>query len=81
MHSCVICGKKGHGHRHFGAQACRACSAFFRRSIAERKTYKCNNGNKCEIKEGLRHSCRACRLQKCYDNGMFIDGTFTFEKV
>ena len=58
MNSCVICGKEGHGHRHFGAQACRACSAFFRRSIAEYKSYKCGKENKCNVTKGKYYTPR-----------------------
>jgi hypothetical protein len=33
--SCLICGHVSHGY-HFGILACRACAAFFRRTVAEK---------------------------------------------
>lgn len=65
---CSICGSLAEGVR-FGSQTCQACAAFFRRSIAENKVYKCSNSSKCEILHQRNH-CRACRLEKCFKVGM-----------
>uniref|UniRef100_A0AC34RGT4 Nuclear receptor domain-containing protein n=1 Tax=Panagrolaimus sp. JU765 TaxID=591449 RepID=A0AC34RGT4_9BILA len=66
--SCCVCGSLAEGVR-FGAQTCQACAAFFRRSIAENKIYKCSNSSKCEVLRQRNH-CRACRLEKCFKVGM-----------
>uniref|UniRef100_A0A914E5E4 Nuclear receptor domain-containing protein n=1 Tax=Acrobeloides nanus TaxID=290746 RepID=A0A914E5E4_9BILA len=67
---CDVCCLDEVQYMHFGAPVCSACSAFFRRSIAESKTYKCGKGYKCNVTKELRNSCRACRLKRCYDVGM-----------
>ena len=45
---CSVCSEAGDG-AHFGAEACRACAAFFRRSVALQKKYTCRNGGNCPI--------------------------------
>uniref|UniRef100_A0A914DJ92 Nuclear receptor domain-containing protein n=1 Tax=Acrobeloides nanus TaxID=290746 RepID=A0A914DJ92_9BILA len=32
--------------------------------------YKCKKENNCQIKNDLRNTCRACRLQRCFDVGL-----------
>ncbi|CAI2352565.1 unnamed protein product [Caenorhabditis sp. 36 PRJEB53466] len=69
---CQICGKPGHG-THFGAVSCRACAAFFRRSIIDNSdaTFKCLRGNDdCSLKFVGKFYCKKCRLQTCFDKGM-----------
>jgi hypothetical protein len=66
---CAVCGDKGDG-QHFGADACRACAAFFRRTIAGKMKYVCRFENNCAINKTLRCMCRSCRLTKCLDVGM-----------
>uniref|UniRef100_A0A7E4W587 Nuclear receptor domain-containing protein n=1 Tax=Panagrellus redivivus TaxID=6233 RepID=A0A7E4W587_PANRE len=66
---CVICSQVSHGY-HFGILACRACAAFFRRTVAEKKVYKCRNNMSCEISKEQRNMCRACRFFKCEQKGM-----------
>ncbi|EGT38227.1 hypothetical protein CAEBREN_19210 [Caenorhabditis brenneri] len=46
--TCSICLEPGDGF-HFGAQACKACAAFFRRSVALKKTYQCRGDGYCDI--------------------------------
>uniref|UniRef100_A0AC35FE23 Uncharacterized protein n=1 Tax=Panagrolaimus sp. PS1159 TaxID=55785 RepID=A0AC35FE23_9BILA len=66
---CAVCGDKGDG-QHFGADACRACAAFFRRTIAGKMKYVCRFENNCAINKTLRCMCRSCRLTKCLEVGM-----------
>uniref|UniRef100_A0A914YXC7 Nuclear receptor n=1 Tax=Panagrolaimus superbus TaxID=310955 RepID=A0A914YXC7_9BILA len=66
---CAVCGDKGDG-QHFGADACRACAAFFRRTVAGKMKYVCRFENNCAINKTLRCMCRSCRLTKCLEVGM-----------
>ncbi|CAD5228658.1 unnamed protein product [Bursaphelenchus okinawaensis] len=66
---CLVCGHISHGC-HFGILACRACAAFFRRTVAEKKVYKCRQNAKCPIRKEMRNMCRACRFKKCIALGM-----------
>ncbi|KAE9555064.1 hypothetical protein FO519_001725 [Halicephalobus sp. NKZ332] len=66
---CAVCGDKADG-QHFGADACRACAAFFRRTIAGKMKYVCRFDNDCDINKTLRCMCRSCRLTKCMNVGM-----------
>jgi hypothetical protein len=70
--SCLICGHVSHGY-HFGILACRACAAFFRRTVAENKVYKCRGNCKCPIQKEMRNMCRCCRFRKCEELGMNKD--------
>ncbi|KAE9556502.1 hypothetical protein FO519_000196 [Halicephalobus sp. NKZ332] len=67
--TCTICDGISDGY-HFGVAACRACSSFFRRTLAENKKYKCRKSGTCNVSQNYRNVCRACRLQKCYQMGM-----------
>ncbi|CAJ0602561.1 unnamed protein product [Cylicocyclus nassatus] len=71
--ACVVC-EDPKGSVHFGVVSCAACSAFFRRTIAENRKYSCRrsfDGHlSCPIDQNYRCYCRACRLQKCLLMGM-----------
>lgn len=45
---CHICGAPSNG-MHFGIEACRACAAFFRRTVSCKRGYICQEKNDCEI--------------------------------
>ncbi|KAI1709221.1 zinc finger, c4 type (two domains) domain-containing protein [Ditylenchus destructor] len=66
---CRICDDAADG-QHFGVDACRACAAFFRRTVARDMKYICSFENNCEISKVYRSMCRSCRLQKCLQSGM-----------
>ncbi|KAI1716667.1 ligand-binding domain of nuclear hormone receptor domain-containing protein [Ditylenchus destructor] len=66
---CSICDDAADG-QHFGVDACRACAAFFRRTVARDMKYICRFENNCEISKVYRCMCRSCRLQKCFESGM-----------
>ncbi|ULT87916.1 hypothetical protein L3Y34_007237 [Caenorhabditis briggsae] len=69
---CQICDLPAHGN-HFGAITCRACSAFFRRSLIDRsgENFKCLRGNdSCQLKYSGKFYCKKCRLKKCCEVGM-----------
>ncbi|KAK0423425.1 hypothetical protein QR680_008140 [Steinernema hermaphroditum] len=69
---CLVCDDRSDGF-HFGVITCRACAAFFRRSISMKKSYRCCKGTKdCNIHKSVRCMCRFCRLNKCIKVGMKI---------
>ncbi|VDO40500.1 unnamed protein product [Haemonchus placei] len=47
---CRVCERIYDGSQHFGIEVCRACAAFFRRSIEGRKKFICRRGaNRCQL--------------------------------
>ncbi|GMT05583.1 hypothetical protein PENTCL1PPCAC_27757, partial [Pristionchus entomophagus] len=68
--ACLVCGGRGDG-AHFGArEACRACAAFFRRTVSMGKSYECRGDHQCAVEASIRCICRACRYDKCLEVGM-----------
>uniref|UniRef100_A0A914DWG9 Nuclear receptor domain-containing protein n=1 Tax=Acrobeloides nanus TaxID=290746 RepID=A0A914DWG9_9BILA len=59
-----------------GVLACRACSAFYKRTVQLKRTYQCLNGSKnCDLilrKEKGLPICRYCRMQRCKEIGMCV---------
>ncbi|KAI1730922.1 zinc finger, c4 type (two domains) domain-containing protein [Ditylenchus destructor] len=68
-HFCVICGDESDG-LHFGQYTCRACAAFFRRTVSLKLQYTCKHDGQCEIEKSARNMCRSCRYEKCLQQGM-----------
>ncbi|GMS90744.1 hypothetical protein PENTCL1PPCAC_12919, partial [Pristionchus entomophagus] len=66
---------------HFGMDACRACSSFFKRVKLSGKKYNCRRGDgKCTITGGGKVSCRQCRFDKCQAVGLAYDGPLRVNK-
>ncbi|CAB3398113.1 unnamed protein product [Caenorhabditis bovis] len=68
---CSVCNQLGDCF-HFGVVTCKACAAFFRRSIRMKldKTYTCKFDDSCVVKSGNRDKCKRCRFLKCVKVGM-----------
>ncbi|EGT51400.1 hypothetical protein CAEBREN_23838 [Caenorhabditis brenneri] len=79
---CKICLKTGHG-LHFGIVTCRACAAFFRRTVVLNRKYKCSRRNgKCEIGAAdEKLMCKFCRFKKCIDLGMTTENVRTDQVI
>uniref|UniRef100_A0A7E4W913 Nuclear receptor domain-containing protein n=1 Tax=Panagrellus redivivus TaxID=6233 RepID=A0A7E4W913_PANRE len=74
---CIICGADARG-LHFQVVSCRACAAFFKRSLQLRKVYQCRTGYRdCDLTKtpSGKPICRFCRLNKCHAVGMRLEGT------
>ncbi|PAV77122.1 hypothetical protein WR25_14224 isoform B [Diploscapter pachys] len=68
---CDVCDSPTATSLHFGAKSCKACAAFFRRTVAQNSTFKCITGeNKCKIHYEKRMNCKACRYVKCIKKNM-----------
>ncbi|EGT48201.1 hypothetical protein CAEBREN_02452 [Caenorhabditis brenneri] len=71
---CHVCASPTANTLHFGGRSCKACAAFFRRSVAMSMTYECigtgNDETPCKIHYELRMLCRHCRFIKCLEAGM-----------
>ncbi|CAF0836801.1 unnamed protein product [Adineta steineri] len=65
---CAVCGAPSIG-RNFDAMTC--LSSFFRRNAYnENLIYTCRIRNSCPISSITRRHCSACRLKKCFHQGM-----------
>ncbi|VDM25625.1 unnamed protein product [Toxocara canis] len=53
--TCGVCGDVSDG-QHFGAVACRACAAFFRRSTVTDRKYTCRFDGDCPIGKGVQRN-------------------------
>lgn len=71
--NCKVCDSPNAANFHFGAHSCKACAAFFRRTVKTGQIYSCAGDNSCEINHALRQNCRQCRLAKCQEAGMQED--------
>ncbi|CAI4231381.1 unnamed protein product [Auanema sp. JU1783] len=69
---CEVCDSPTATTLHFGGRSCKACAAFFRRTVSMNMGYKCINGGLtiCRIHHELRMLCRQCRFLKCLRAGM-----------
>ncbi|KAH7705754.1 zinc finger protein [Aphelenchoides avenae] len=74
---CAVCGGPCFT-KNFGADACRACAAFFRRAVAGRRNYRCKMLSSCgkDSFQDFRKfpSCKCCRFRRCIKVGMQITG-------
>ncbi|CAI2350811.1 unnamed protein product [Caenorhabditis sp. 36 PRJEB53466] len=62
---CRVCERKYDGSQHFGIDICRACAAFFRRSVSVKKTFVCRRGtDNCALNSEYNYSNLASDSEK-----------------
>ncbi|GMT20007.1 hypothetical protein PFISCL1PPCAC_11304, partial [Pristionchus fissidentatus] len=68
---CAICGDKAAG-RNYEVPSCYGCKSFFRRTLQREDRFFCKNDGKCKnsISKDVRIRCRACRFDRCVEEGM-----------
>lgn len=67
--TCLICGDRATG-LHYGIISCEGCKGFFKRSICNKRVYRCSRDKNCEMSRKQRNRCQYCRLLKCLQMGM-----------
>ncbi|KAK3103605.1 hypothetical protein FSP39_020467 [Pinctada imbricata] len=70
---CKVCGGTGAGV-HYGVYTCQSCKTFFRRFLKREKPYVCSRDGNCKVVNSSRGNCSACRVQKCRQVGMSVEG-------
>ncbi|KAF8375971.1 hypothetical protein PRIPAC_82400 [Pristionchus pacificus] len=74
INECLVCSAPNTS-LHFGIDACRACTAFFKRATVLGRRYPCRKGQrKCEVTRESTIACRGCRYDRCVAVGMKYDG-------
>ncbi|XP_025050181.1 nuclear receptor subfamily 6 group A member 1 isoform X4 [Alligator sinensis] len=69
LRTCLICGDRATG-LHYGIISCEGCKGFFKRSICNRRVYRCSRDKNCVMSRKQRNRCQYCRLLKCLQMGM-----------
>uniref|UniRef100_A0A8C5QBX8 Nuclear receptor subfamily 6 group A member 1 n=1 Tax=Leptobrachium leishanense TaxID=445787 RepID=A0A8C5QBX8_9ANUR len=67
--ACLICGDRATG-LHYGIISCEGCKGFFKRSICNKRVYRCSRDKNCVMSRKQRNRCQYCRLLKCLQMGM-----------
>jgi hypothetical protein len=69
---CHVCGEPATNYIHYGAKACKACKAFFRRAVQNKAAddFVCRMSGSCAIEVQSRKHCPRCRYDKCIRAGM-----------
>ena len=66
---CRICCDRATG-LHYGIISCEGCKGFFKRSICNRRVYRCSRDRICMMSRKQRNRCQYCRLKRCLEAGM-----------
>uniref|UniRef100_A0A7E4UWZ9 Nuclear receptor domain-containing protein n=1 Tax=Panagrellus redivivus TaxID=6233 RepID=A0A7E4UWZ9_PANRE len=80
---CLVCAAPTKG-LHFQVNACRACAAFYRRSVKSKLVYRCQRGTgRCDLKTKTNGKplCRYCRMKKCGNIGMRMEVDWAHEST
>ncbi|KAH7697102.1 CBN-NHR-71 protein, partial [Aphelenchoides avenae] len=72
--TCAVCdAQKPSVGIQFGAYACKACAAFFRRAVVHRQQFRCEASGACPQRPpNGKAPCRYCRFQRCLRSGMMV---------
>jgi len=68
---CGVCNGKSSG-KHYGLPTCEGCKGFFKRTVKNKRKYRCQKDGLCTIDKTQRNRCKYCRFQKCLSKGMVI---------
>ncbi|KIH62994.1 zinc finger, C4 type [Ancylostoma duodenale] len=74
---CPVCGDRVSGY-HYGLLTCESCKGFFKRTVQNKKSYQCAASSNCPVDKAGRKRCPRCRFAKCLQQGMKIEGRFTY---
>lgn len=66
---CLICGDRATG-LHYGIVSCEGCKGFFKRSVCNKRVYRCLRDKNCMMSRQKRNRCQYCRMLKCLQVGM-----------
>ncbi|CAF1241933.1 unnamed protein product [Adineta steineri] len=76
---CGVCHDRATGV-HYGLATCEGCKGFFKRTVQNKKKYRCVGNGSCIIDKSQRNRCQYCRFTKCLTNGMVI-GAVRFDRT
>ncbi|CAF1608189.1 unnamed protein product, partial [Didymodactylos carnosus] len=68
---CVVCKDRATGI-HYGLLTCEGCKGFFKRTVQNKRKYRCSVNGNCVVDKTQRNRCQHCRFQKCLKSGMVI---------
>ncbi|CAF2042126.1 unnamed protein product [Rotaria magnacalcarata] len=68
---CRVCNDRATGI-HYGLATCEGCKGFFKRTVQNKRIYRCNGNGSCIINRSQRNRCQHCRFRKCIMQGMVI---------
>ncbi|XP_068683315.1 photoreceptor-specific nuclear receptor-like isoform X2 [Montipora foliosa] len=73
--ACEVCGDKSTG-KHYGVFSCDGCSGFYKRTCRRSEPWLCKAQGNCPVDKSSRNDCKACRLKKCIEIGMNLEGVY-----
>ncbi|CAF1147913.1 unnamed protein product [Rotaria sordida] len=76
---CEVCHDKATGI-HYGLMTCEGCKGFFKRTVQNKKIYRCIGNGSCIIDKFERKRCQYCRFTKCLEKGM-VTGAVRYDRA